>query len=112
MFAANKRRYIFSINRPQPDCIQNFSKILDELLHSLRLNNRSIVLLGDLNVDLLKYHKKDINTFMGLMQANNFIPLIAKATRFSTERENCVQFLLDHIWVNLYSSPVALSLLT
>ena len=61
---------IFVIYRSQSDYIQNFSNILDELLHSPRLNNRSIVLLGDLNVDLLKYHKQNVNTFMGLMQAN------------------------------------------
>ena len=93
---------IFAIYRPHSDCIQNFSNILDELLHSPRLNNRSIVLLCDLNVNLLKYHKQNVNTFMGLMQANSFIPLTTKATIFPTERENCVPSLLDHIWVNSF----------
>ena len=48
----NKEKFIvFAIYRPHADTIEHFNDRLLEMLHSERLKGRSVVLLGDINID-------------------------------------------------------------
>ena len=93
---------ILAVYRPHSGTVEQFCQILDELLHSQHLRNKSLILLGDLNINLLKQHDQNIVNFMTLMQSFNFLPLITKATRFPSTVENYSPSLLDQIWVNSF----------
>ena len=90
---------VFAIYRPHSNTIEQFCPVLDNMLHSPILRNKSIMLTGDLNIDLLKHNTHRITEFMEMMQALSFVPLITKATKFPND-DNSAPSLLDHIWFN------------
>ena len=89
---------LVGIYRPHSDSIQNFNAFLDEFLKNPSLANKTCVLLGDLNICLLKNDQPCID-YANLLYSNHFMPLITKATRFSPV-SNEIPSLLDHIWIN------------
>ena len=93
---------LFAIYRPHSDHIEHFCGLVDEMLHSPRLIGKSVIVIGDLNIDLLKQNNQSVKTFMDTMQAMNFIPLITKATRFPSAEGMGAPSLLDHIWTNSF----------
>ena len=59
------------------------------MLHSSLLLHKSVIVLGDMNIDLLKQHKQYVRDFMETMQSLTYIPRITKATRFPSINGNC-----------------------
>ena len=92
---------IIGIYRPHSDSIDNFNDALSILLNNNLVKNKFCVLMGDLNICLLR--EMDANqSFINLMFTNHFLPLISKATCFSPILNESPS-LLDHIWLNKFT---------
>ena len=91
---------ILGIHRPHSDSIENFTGLFSDILNSKLLKNNFCIVMGDLNICLLKPNNPNLN-FSNLLFSNHFNPLITKATRFPQiegEQPSC----LDHIWINKF----------
>ena len=76
---------------------------LNVLLEKLNKENKSIFLLGDFNVDLLKYDKNSLtNEFLDSLSSHFFLPNIVLPTRISNNSKT----LIDNIFSNHISSDV------
>ena len=91
---------VFAVYRPHSDSIANFNQQQDVMLQSPLIKNKSIILLGDINVDLLKHFTQPVANFVDIMQSLSFIPVITKPTRFPSGERDETPSLLDHIWLN------------
>ena len=91
---------ILGIYRPHSDTIDNFNSFISEILNCNVLKNKFCIILGDLNVCLLKQNAPNLD-FTNLLFSHHFNPLITKPTRFP-QIEGEVPSLLDHIWINKY----------
>ena len=97
---------VFAIYRPHSDTIENFNHAVDAMLHDDILKGKTLVLLGDINVDLLKYSQPHVEAFSNIMHSLSFTPVITKATRFAPPGSDIAPSLLDHIWINKFSSYI------
>ena len=76
---------------------------LTNLLDNLSSENKTIVLLGDFNADLLKYDQNgNIADFLDLMYSSLLLPHI-----FSPTRTTSSATLIDNIFTNNYNSFVS-----
>ena len=93
---------LIGIYRPHSDSVANFTASLDSILCNPELSGKRAILMGDLNINLLR-PSLTTETFINCMRSFHFTPLITKATRFPT---NCGEepSLLDHIWYNSLST--------
>ena len=91
---------LIGVYRPHSDTISNFSDHLNTFLNSPLLSNKKCVLLGDLNICLLKPEQACID-FSNLMYSQHYLPLISKPTRFSPV-DSEIPSLLDHTWINCH----------
>ena len=98
--AGSETIIIFAVYRPHSDSIDNFYQQLDQMLQSPLINNKSIIVLGDINIDLLKHYTQPVTEFINTMQTLSFIPVITKPTRFPPADSRGDPSLLDHIWIN------------
>ena len=96
----NQLFYLIGIYRPHSDTVFNFNLALSEFLNNSILNNKVCVLMGDLNICLLK-DGEHTQSFMNILFSNHFTPLITKASRFSPVTGEAPS-LLDHIWLNKF----------
>ncbi|XP_065679802.1 uncharacterized protein LOC136094122 [Hydra vulgaris] len=70
---------------------------MQTLLDKLSLENKNIVLLGDFNINLLKYDScNDVSNFLDLMCSFSLFPLITQPTRITPKSKT----LIDNIFVN------------
>ena len=87
---------IGSIYRHPGANIEEFTKHLDDLI--IKLQNRyQLCILGDINIDFLKYnHHAQTEEYLDMLHSNNISPIIAKPTRIT----NYIVTLIDHIYTN------------
>ena len=78
--------------------IMNFNSALNSILECNELVNKNIIVVGDLNIDMLK-DNSDTQSFSHMMSAFHFFPLITKPTRFPPLQSQ-MPSLLDHVWLN------------
>ena len=74
------------------------------MLHSDVLKSKQVLVLGDINIDLLKSDSPGVAEFANTMQSVSFIPVITKPTRFPAGNSAIAPSLLDHIWVNRFNA--------
>ena len=76
--------------------IEQFSsEIIDSMLDKITSENKTCILLGDLNIDLLKSDdREDINMFYNNLSSNFFTPYILQPTRPASKT------LIDNILIN------------
>ena len=72
---------VLGVYRPHSDTIDNFNIHFSDVLESFLLRNKFCIIMGDLNICLLKLCNPNLN-FSNLMFSHHFNPLITKATRF------------------------------
>ncbi|XP_065654555.1 uncharacterized protein LOC136081185 [Hydra vulgaris] len=73
---------------------------IQTLLDKLSLENKNIVLLGDFNINLLKYDScNDVSNFLDLMCSFSLFPLITQPTRITPKSKT----LIDNIFVNFHT---------
>ena len=76
---------------------------LNILLEKLSKENKTVFLLGDFNIDLLKYDKHNsTNEFLDTLSSNYFLPLILLPTRITVSSKT----LIDNIFTNKISQDV------
>ena len=91
---------VLGIYRPHSDTIENFNSSFSNVLTSNILKNKFCIIMGDLNICLLRQDEQNVN-FSNLLFSHHFNPLITKATRFP-QKKGEIPSLLDHIWINKY----------
>ena len=102
--AQNKKRIVIGClyRHPSIELFEFNNHYLTNLLDNLSAESKTIVLLGDFNVDLLKY-VKDCNVldFLDTMYSNLLLPYIASPTRSTINSGT----LINNIFSNNYDSP-------
>jgi len=101
--------FVFGIYRPPSAPVANFSDYVLNLLHTLLITRKTVVVAGDLNINLLLSDSNCVKDFVNGMRALNFLPTITKPTRFPSSDSQVDPSLLDHIWFNgmvQYSSGI------
>ena len=78
---------------------------LNNLLHKVYKEQKSVFLLGDFNVNLLNYNNHNpTNEFLDSLASNSFVPYILQPTRLTSHSKT----LIDNIISNIIS-PEAIS---
>ena len=99
----NKERIIIGClyRHPSVELSEFNNHYLSNLLGNLSHENKTVVLLGDFNADLLKYDKDcNVSDFLDTMYSNLLLPHIASPTRATLNSET----LIDNIFSNNYDS--------
>ena len=85
---------------PNKDLDEFNDNYLNTLLDKISKENKSVFLLGDFNVDLLKYDKHaPTNEFLDSLSSRMFLPHIVQPTRISTTSKT----LIDNIFSNIHT---------
>ena len=91
---------IYSLYKPQSDSISNFSDYFNVFLDKLFLRNKNCIILGHLNICLLKQNQ-NILELSNLLLTHHYFPIITNPTSFSPVSDEAPS-LLDHIWINTF----------
>ena len=82
--------------RPNSD-ISSFIELLADLLNIIKSTKNICHIIGDFNIDLLKYESsKYVQNFVNTFYGHGFHPCTNKPTRVSS----CSASIIDHIWSN------------
>jgi hypothetical protein len=94
-----KNILVFIIYRsPSHNSICDLTTDLNNILDRVKHENKSIIITGDLNIDLLKYSSHPQTTqYTDMLISNNLIPNITKPTRVTHTSAT----LIDHIFSNI-----------
>jgi hypothetical protein len=81
---------------PRAD-VDIFSSTLFDIMEVLNTENKSCVIMGDMNIDLLKFgsHRKT-SDYLDNLFSYGYLPLITRPTRVSKSSAT----LIDHIYIN------------
>ena len=99
IFFPNKRNLIVGCIYRHPTSkipVEDFTNLhLDPILHKISIEKKQCVIMGDFNIDLLKYHN-DINsmTFFNNLSSHLFTPYVLQPTRLTSKS------LIDNIFFN------------
>ena len=91
---------IIGIYCPHSDTVINFNSYLTSFLNNSYLNSKFCILMGDLNICLLK-QESFITDYFNILFSHHFSQLISRPTRFS-QIPGIAPSLLDHIFVNRF----------
>ena len=80
--------------------VSNLCDELAILLENIILRNKCIVIMGDLNICLLRNESPNID-YCNFLYSNHFIPVIDKPTHFS-QIDGVAPTLLDHTCINKF----------
>ena len=89
---------IVGVYRPHSDTINNFNEHFSNFLESPLLRSKSCIILGDLNICLLKDNPHNVD-YSNLLFSHHYTPIITKPTHFS-QVNGVLPSLLDHIFLN------------
>ena len=82
---------------------------LNKLLENISIEQNSLLLLGDLNVNLLNYNEHNqTNGFLDSLASNSFILLILQPARITSHSNT----LIDNIFSNVIDPDITSSNLT
>ena len=74
---------------------------LNELLHKLPSENKSVILLGDFNVDLMKCDNHLINEFLDSLSSHLFLPHITQPTRIRDSSKTLIDSIFSNILIEI-----------
>ena len=78
--------------------VQNFMDNLNVCLQKIHREEKNCIIMGDFNLDLLKYdNHEDTNNFINTMSSFFFQPLILQPTRITNHSAT----LIDNVFSNL-----------
>ena len=85
-----------------------FTNELENVINQLNQNNMQILLLGDFNIDLMKYGQHPpTEEYLDMIHSYNLLPLITKPTRITDHTSS----LIDHIYTNSIQHNVTAGIL-
>ena len=92
---------VFVIYRtPSHNSIPQITADLNDILERVKHENKTVIITGDLNIDLLKHSQHNqTNQFIDMLIANNLTPRITMPTRIT----NSSATLIDHMFSNIDS---------
>ena len=93
----NKRNLIIAVIYRQPNCenLENFLTCTERLLNEVNKSMNEIVIVGDMNLDLLKYESHlPTSSYLDIMTSNFLLPRIVRPTRIKNQSAT----LIDHIF--------------
>jgi hypothetical protein len=91
----NKPIVIGAVYRHISNSIQQFMIDLENIFTSLH-NSKTIILVGDFNIDALKFDThNDVKHYLELLHSFNFLPIVAAPTRVTDV--SCT--LIDHVYI-------------
>ena len=99
--STNKTFIIGGIYRHPNGKTDHFIKSLSELLNKVDTNS-TLIIAGDMNIDLLKHQNKNVNLYLESLMEHNILPYICIPTRITDNSAT----IIDHINVRL---PIKLS---
>ena len=93
----NRRVVVIAVYRPPGSDLNEFYNSLSVVLNTIKRENKLAYILGDFNLDLLKYNShQPTSEIYDLMYSFSFLPVITKPTRI-TETSST---LIDNIFTN------------
>ena len=95
----NKNNLVIGcIYRHPRNTIEEFcSTFFDKALHNITKSKKKCILLGDFNIDLIKYEtQSSVSVFYDQISAHGFRPLILQPSRISSNSAT----LIDNIFIN------------
>ena len=105
----NSKNIIVNVTYRQPaGDIKVFEDSFKKILSPKKHTNKPIYITGDLNLNLLDYKTNvKVKSYLNLIFAHNFIPLINKPTRISKNNATIIDHILTNTFINEnYSSGV------
>ena len=97
--------FIVGVYRPHTDSIDNFVHALQEILSNHILHNKTVILAGDMNINLLDLNNIHVDQYLCMLNSLNYIQTINKATRFPYGNNPIYNpSCLDHIFINKFTS--------
>ena len=96
----SKNHIILGVYRPHDDNIQNFTIQLADILSHNLLQNKSIIISGDMNINILASNNDSIDEYLNMLNCFHFVPAITKPTRFAVNGGINTGTSLDHIFIN------------
>lgn len=100
----NKNFILGCIYRSPSTSITDFCNALDNVLESISSENKNVVIVGDMNINLLDTASANFTTYSSCYHSYGFECLITQATRLSRDG-GCS--LIDHALSNLLVAPEA-----
>ena len=98
--SSQSRNVLISVlyRSPSHNSISELTDCFNLILDRSKRENKTIVLAGDLNIDLLKYNSHNqTNQFTNMLVSNNLMPKITLPTRITPTSAT----LIDHIFSNI-----------
>ena len=100
----DKKPNIIYYRYPKKSSNNIFLDKLKETLGKIKNNNKTTIITGDFNYDILKYYfNKTIANFLNLMYSNFLQPCILEPTRIVGNNRPS---LIDNIFINTYDKPI------
>ena len=88
---------VYRPNSPPWADVDIFSNTINDIMAIINETNMKCTIMGDVNIDLLKYsNQPKINSYLDMIVANGFLPSITKPTRITAQTAT----LIDHIYTN------------
>ena len=93
--------FIVAIYRPHTDTIENFTNALQEILSNPLLHSKTVIVAGDMNINLLDHNNVHVNQYICMLNSLNYVQTINKVTRFPNGGSPVYNpSCLDHISIN------------
>ena len=88
------------IYKHPPANVEDFTLKFDEFLNKLNPSKCDMYIMGDMNIDLLKYHShQQTERYLDMIYSLDLLPVITKPTRITSHTAT----LIDHIYTNTVS---------
>jgi exonuclease III len=95
------------IYRPPGQPLQLFNEEFSQLLSALTETKKEIILLGDFNINLLKYGDHlHTNNFLDTISSFHFLPAILQPTRITTTTSTLIDNIFTNIWPKIVHSSI------
>ena len=78
---------LLGIYRPHSGTTENFMNQLNQIFHHNKLRNKKCIVIGDINIDLLKTNSA-VDEFLAGMRSCHYVPIISKPTRFPPDESS------------------------
>ena len=93
----NNNKNIGCIYRHPHADLDTFSSQIEEMIKTFNHNNQLVYILGDLNIDFLKYDNHlPTNNYINMLYSNNFYPINTKPTRLTDHSAT----FIGHVYTN------------